>query len=196
MPADCGKASAASFGHWPTLVALPEPQLGDDAGPIALIMLPLQRAAGRSGVLVLSRESVAPRFRPADVTVAEALAVAGGDRPGQRPALSGRPAGRPAEERVPLHAGPRAAQPAGPDPQRRYRSCGSAATADPDVEWAREVIDRQVTHLVRLVDDLLDVSRITRGKIRLRAASAGSCASRGQRRGNEPAADRSRVASI
>ena len=29
------------------------------------------------------------------------------------------------------------------------------------------VIDRQVTHLVRLVDDLLDVSRITRGKIRL-----------------------------
>jgi signal transduction histidine kinase len=31
----------------------------------------------------------------------------------------------------------------------------------------REVIERQVAHLVRLVDDLLDVSRITRGKIRL-----------------------------
>ena len=30
-----------------------------------------------------------------------------------------------------------------------------------------EVIERQVQHLVRLVDDLLDVSRITRGKIRL-----------------------------
>ena len=30
------------------------------------------------------------------------------------------------------------------------------------------MIDRQVTHLVRLVDDLLDVSRITRGKIDLR----------------------------
>ena len=30
------------------------------------------------------------------------------------------------------------------------------------------VIGRQVTHLVRLVDDLLDVSRITRGKIELR----------------------------
>ena len=37
----------------------------------------------------------------------------------------------------------------------------------PDVAWARDVIDRQVVHLVRLVDDLLDVSRITRGKIRL-----------------------------
>ncbi|HWN68483.1 MAG TPA: GAF domain-containing protein, partial [Haliangium sp.] len=31
----------------------------------------------------------------------------------------------------------------------------------------RGVIDRQVTHLTRLVDDLLDVSRITRGKIDL-----------------------------
>jgi signal transduction histidine kinase len=34
--------------------------------------------------------------------------------------------------------------------------------------WARDVIDRQVGHMVRLVDDLLDLSRITRGKIRLR----------------------------
>jgi PAS domain S-box-containing protein len=33
---------------------------------------------------------------------------------------------------------------------------------------ARDMIDRQVTHLVRLVDDLLDISRITRGKIDLR----------------------------
>jgi GAF domain-containing protein len=32
----------------------------------------------------------------------------------------------------------------------------------------REIIERQVRHLVRLVDDLLDVSRITRGKIVLR----------------------------
>jgi signal transduction histidine kinase len=31
--------------------------------------------------------------------------------------------------------------------------------------WAREVIERQVGHLTKLVDDLLDVSRITRGKI-------------------------------
>ena len=35
------------------------------------------------------------------------------------------------------------------------------------VRWANGVIDRQVTHLVRLVDDLLDVSRLTLGKIRL-----------------------------
>jgi signal transduction histidine kinase/PleD family two-component response regulator len=35
-------------------------------------------------------------------------------------------------------------------------------------EWATEVIGRQVNQLVRLVDDLLDVSRITRGKIDLK----------------------------
>ena len=32
---------------------------------------------------------------------------------------------------------------------------------------AHEVIDRQVTHMVRLLDDLLDVARITRGRITL-----------------------------
>ncbi len=31
-----------------------------------------------------------------------------------------------------------------------------------------DVVERQVTHLVRLVDDLLDISRITRGKVELR----------------------------
>jgi CheY-like chemotaxis protein len=33
--------------------------------------------------------------------------------------------------------------------------------------WAIEVIDRQSAHLSRLVDDLLDVSRIARGQVRL-----------------------------
>ena len=35
------------------------------------------------------------------------------------------------------------------------------------LEWARNVIDRQVDHLTRLIDDLLDVSRITRGRVSL-----------------------------
>src|SRR5262245_28267037 len=38
----------------------------------------------------------------------------------------------------------------------------------PELQWARKVIDRQVQQMSRLVDDLLDVSRITRGKIELR----------------------------
>lgn len=39
---------------------------------------------------------------------------------------------------------------------------------DPTHEWARQVIDRQVKNMVRLVEDLLDVSRITTGKLVLR----------------------------
>jgi signal transduction histidine kinase len=42
-----------------------------------------------------------------------------------------------------------------------------AGTKDVHVVAARDLIGRQVMHLVRLVDDLLDVSRITRGKINL-----------------------------
>ena len=42
-----------------------------------------------------------------------------------------------------------------------------AARGDAGLERERSIIDRQVRHLVRLVDDLLDVSRITRGKITL-----------------------------
>jgi signal transduction histidine kinase/CheY-like chemotaxis protein len=36
---------------------------------------------------------------------------------------------------------------------------------DPTVVWARDVIGRQVDHMSRMVDDLLDVSRIVRGKV-------------------------------
>lgn len=39
---------------------------------------------------------------------------------------------------------------------------------DPDFEWSRNLIDQQVKHLTRLVDDLLDVSRITSNILELR----------------------------
>jgi signal transduction histidine kinase/ActR/RegA family two-component response regulator len=42
------------------------------------------------------------------------------------------------------------------------------ATDNPVVQRAREVVERQALHQARLLDDLLDVSRITRGKIELR----------------------------
>jgi signal transduction histidine kinase/ActR/RegA family two-component response regulator/type II secretory pathway pseudopilin PulG len=42
------------------------------------------------------------------------------------------------------------------------------APSDPVVERARGAIERQTMHLSRLVDDLLDVSRITLGRIQLR----------------------------
>ncbi len=39
---------------------------------------------------------------------------------------------------------------------------------EPDLVWVREVIERQVQQLTRLIEDLMDVSRISRGKLELR----------------------------
>ena len=38
---------------------------------------------------------------------------------------------------------------------------------EPRLQTAHDMIDRQVMHMARLLDDLLDVSRVTRGKITL-----------------------------
>ena len=55
------------------------------------------------------------------------------------------------------------------------------ATSPEDVAWAEDAMDRQLGHLVRQLDDLLDLSRIARGKIglqrqRLDAAAAARAA--------------------
>ncbi|HSU83674.1 MAG TPA: ATP-binding protein, partial [Thermoanaerobaculia bacterium] len=42
-----------------------------------------------------------------------------------------------------------------------------SGVSEPSLDWARTVVERQVSHLTRLVDDLLDVSRISVGKITL-----------------------------
>jgi PAS domain S-box-containing protein len=41
------------------------------------------------------------------------------------------------------------------------------AEVDANIGKAKEVIERQLRHMVRLIDDLMDVSRITRGKLEL-----------------------------
>jgi signal transduction histidine kinase len=43
-----------------------------------------------------------------------------------------------------------------------------SGSADPQVVWARDVIERQVRHMARLLDDLLDVGRVTSNKLELR----------------------------
>jgi PAS domain S-box-containing protein len=48
------------------------------------------------------------------------------------------------------------------------RLAGSSAAS---VERVRSIMERQVGHMVRLIDDLLDVSRITSGKIQLHRAT-------------------------
>ena len=65
------------------------------------------------------------------------------------------------------------------------RVLGKLDLEEPRVQWARDVIERQVAHLARLVDELLDISRIARGKITLKKARSNSpswCARLARRR--------------
>ena len=50
----------------------------------------------------------------------------------------------------------------------RWRSCDGQVATTQKLKPAIEMMQRQVGQMVRLVDDLLDVSRISRGKIELR----------------------------
>ena len=60
--------------------------------------------------------------------------------------------------------------PLAPLAQRRSRCCASRATTSATRERMCAMMDRQLAHLVRLVDDLLDVARASR-------AASSSCAS-------------------
>ena len=51
---------------------------------------------------------------------------------------------------------------------------------DPKVVQVREVVDRQVKQIVRLVDDLLDMTRISQGKVELRKQRFGLAAAVGE----------------
>ncbi len=51
--------------------------------------------------------------------------------------------------------------------QNASRLLAMLASNEPRLVQARDIIERQVGHLTRLVDDLLDISRITRGKVTL-----------------------------
>jgi PAS domain S-box-containing protein len=45
---------------------------------------------------------------------------------------------------------------------------GRKDSLDPELAWSREVIDRQVDQMSRLIDDLLDIARIASGKLFIR----------------------------
>ena len=45
---------------------------------------------------------------------------------------------------------------------------GRKGPLDPEVAWSQGVIERQIDQLSRLIDDLLDIERISRGRLQLR----------------------------
>ncbi len=64
------------------------------------------------------RRRVGPPVRPGRPPTGRGPGLPSGDRHRERPALRRAAGGRPPQGRVPRHPGPRASQPAGPDPQR------------------------------------------------------------------------------
>ena len=140
----------------------------DDESPTVAV-LPLQARGRTFGVLSLSRAASGRHFSTSDLTMAEAFvsrAAIALDNAQLYKELEH--ADRQKNEFLSMLAHELR------NPLAPIRSAVDVLRLctqhDPDVTWAQDVIDRQVTHMVRLVDELLDVSRITRGKIRLELA--------------------------
>ncbi|HJZ91371.1 MAG TPA: response regulator, partial [Gemmataceae bacterium] len=131
-----------------------------------ILALPL-RARGRTlAVLGLSREESGREFGPVDLATAEALASrAAIALDNARLHREVQHADRQKNEFLSMLAhelrNPLA-------PIRNAVEVMRLRQVPPELAWVRDVIDRQIRQLTRLVDDLLDVSRITRGKIELR----------------------------
>jgi signal transduction histidine kinase/ActR/RegA family two-component response regulator len=53
---------------------------------------------------------------------------------------------------------------------------GGIKMAEPVLHWAVEIINRQVDHMARLLDDLFEVARLTTGKIALQRQPVSLCA--------------------
>jgi len=132
---------------------------GEEAGLAATLCLPLQVGERTVGALALGYAGRAPRDRDMLEEVAGRAAIALDNARLYRSLKREIARSRQAEEEL-------------QDANRRkdeflelMRRVGSP---EQRVTMARDVIDRQVTHLARLVDELLDVSRISQGKIVLK----------------------------
>ena len=145
-------------GAPPEDARLPFEQLG---------VFPLVARGRTRGVLALVLGRSVPALRGRRACAGGGRGRARGHCAGQLPAIPGDPAGRPAQERIPCDPVPRAAQSAGAVARGIARAAPRRAT-ETESERLRNMMDRQVDHISHLVDDLLDVARITSGKIELR----------------------------
>ena len=148
-------------------VSLGDPTAKEHPGAPRQIVVPLQARGESLAALVLSRVPSGRSFSQADRTMAEALASrAAIALENARLYRDLEHADRQKDEFLSMLAhelrNPLAPIRSAVAVLRRMKDVGH------DAQRAHDVIDRQVAHLARLVDDLLDVSRITRGKIEMK----------------------------
>jgi len=151
-------------------LAAPYPPVGYEAagqGTLhSAVILPL-RARGRTlGALTLAQGDSGRRLAPADLSLAEELAGrAGIALDNARLFRDIQEADRLKNEFLSMLAH-ELRNPLAPI-RNAVQVLKLRGTDEPALQAVRDLIDRQVQQLIRLVDDLLDISRITRGKIRL-----------------------------
>jgi signal transduction histidine kinase len=136
------------------------------AAPTATVW-PLQAHGRMVGVVSLMYTFSGRRYVPTELTMAEALASRGAiavDNAQLHRDLQD--ADRRKDEFLAMLAH-ELRNPLGPI-RNAVHILNIAGPAEPNLVQARQMIDRQVTHMARLVDDLLDATRIARGKILLR----------------------------
>jgi signal transduction histidine kinase/DNA-binding response OmpR family regulator len=147
----------------------PVPARGADPSPVA-VALPLTSGGRTVAVLALAHSDHGRRFALGDLAAADALASrAASALENARLYQEIQQADRQKNEFLSMLAhelrNPLA-------PIRNAATILNCAVDDAvNRRWAVGIIERQVGHMVRMVDDLLDISRINRGKIRLRRES-------------------------
>jgi signal transduction histidine kinase/DNA-binding response OmpR family regulator len=137
-------------------------------GPFQVVVhLPLSAREHRLGVLCLAMEPSGRRLGPADLALAEDLvgraAIALDNARLHRNIKEG---DRRKNEFLAMLAH-ELRNPLAPI-RNAVQILRLAAGNDLALMQARDIVDRQVTHMARLIDDLLDMSRLSRGKILLR----------------------------
>jgi signal transduction histidine kinase len=151
---------------------------------------PLVGAAARWASLAVALRRRASASRPTEMALGEELAGASASRSTMpRLYLQVRDNDRRKDEFLAMLAH-ELRSPAGADPQRDRGAARRAAPRTPRLPWARDVIDRQSRQLMRIVDDLLDVSRITSGKIQLKTEDSRRGHGARLRGRDQPPADR------
>ncbi len=131
-----------------------------------LAALPLRDREGAFGALLAARNPSLPPFSPADLKVLESIAWRAGMALVKARLYAEIENANQQKNRFLSMLAHELRNPLAPI-QSAVDLMRLSKLQDHDLTAARDVIARQVTHLVRLVDDLLDVSRITLGKIRL-----------------------------
>jgi signal transduction histidine kinase len=142
---------------------------GDAAAPPAptVTVWPLQARGQTTAAMALVFDSSGRSFGPTELTMSEALASRGAvalDNARLHKDLQD--ADRRKDEFLAMLAH-ELRNPLGPI-RNAVHILGITGPQAPPLVQAREMIERQVPHMARLVDDLLDATRIARGKILLR----------------------------